>query len=328
MSTDVTPYRQSSLADRKEYAQTLSSAGDLLPRGLWAPVQKPDGSMGPAAPSPGKVLLVLETAAMLGLDPMAGLQGIHVIEGKASLSAALMSAVIRAKGFTLRVTSTGSVSAGDYAATATLVRPDDPEHTYSATWNVERATRAGLMGKDNWKKYFEAMAKARAISEVCREGAEDVLLGVHYTPEELESAVDAGELRPHEEPSAPTTDWAARINEAPTAGAVKNVWRSIPDAERTDELQTQTLARGGALRRAEETAEAAPAAAEEAPPADHSEPAPTDAPASSTEDIVDAELVEESAHADPATGEISAEEYDRIEAEEFARWQASQGGAA
>jgi hypothetical protein len=35
----------------------------------------------------------------------------------------------------------------------------------------------------------------RAVSEACREGAEDVLFGLHYTPEELGADVnDAGEV--------------------------------------------------------------------------------------------------------------------------------------
>jgi hypothetical protein len=62
-------------------------------------------------------------------------------------------------------------------------------------WDWERAERAGLTGKDVWKKYFEAMAKSRAISEVMKEGAEDVLMGNVYTAEELGAEVnESGEV--------------------------------------------------------------------------------------------------------------------------------------
>jgi len=186
-------YAASPLDQRMTYARTLSAAGSLIPVGLCDDELRDNGRgvMLPVkVPNPGKVLLVLETGSMLGVHPVAALQGVHIIEGKATISPALMSAVVRRAGHKLQVETRGSVANGDFAAKAVLVRRDDPEHPFVVVWDRPRAERAGLLNKGPWTKYFEAMCKARAISEVCREGATDALMGVGYMPEELGADVD------------------------------------------------------------------------------------------------------------------------------------------
>lgn len=199
MTTEIQPYAAQTLDERMRYAQTIASAGDLIPTalhdknmrqiegGAWVP----DGT---TTPNYGKVLLVMETGAMLGMHPIAALSGIYVIEGKPSASAGTMQAVVRQAGHKLRVTTSGSWDDGTFEAKADLIRSDDADFTFSATWTKARAQRAGLLGKNTWKSYPEMMAKARAVSEVIREGAEDAMHGVHYTPEELGANVaESGE---------------------------------------------------------------------------------------------------------------------------------------
>ncbi|MCW2950800.1 MAG: hypothetical protein JWN41_1813, partial [Thermoleophilia bacterium] len=192
--TEVSIYDRSSLAERQQYASAVSKAADLVPIGLHDKVmrQLDTGAWvqdnGRTQPNPGKVLLVMETGAMLGVHPIAALQGVHVIEGKATLSPALMSAVVRQAGHLLRVETSGDWTSGTFKATATLVRRDDADHPFIVTWDESRAKRATLLPAkpgSAWSKYPEAMCKARAISEVCREGATDALMGVGYVPEEL-----------------------------------------------------------------------------------------------------------------------------------------------
>ena len=273
MSTDITPYVNESLEARMQYVKTLASGSSMIPTALHEN----------GVPSPGKILVVTETGAMLGLHPMAALAGIHVIEGKAAISAGLMSALVRAAGFKLRVHTEGSVKVGDYQVTATLIRPDDPDNPFVATWSQERAARAGLLGKDNWKKYFEAMAKARAISEVCREGAEDVLKGIHYTPEELQVDVtDAGELVPVKD-APPAEDWLGLISRAETKAEITAIVRRVKQTDEAfvDEVQTAALTRMGMLNREAEA---------------QSEPNPTPTPVpvpEPVEEVVDGEVVDD-----------------------------------
>lgn len=197
MSTDLaTRYASGTLDERWNYAQALSSGGDLLPQSLRN--------------NAGKVFYAFEVGAMLGIHPVAAIQGVNVIDGKPTLSPQLMSAVVRRAGHLIRVEVSGTIADLSIAATATLVRADDPDHPFVVTWTIEKAQRAGLLeiqqgkivsrsGRNQtptpWEKYTESMLKARAIGEVCREGATDALMGVVYMPEELDAEVnDQGEL--------------------------------------------------------------------------------------------------------------------------------------
>lgn len=193
--------------DRWKYAQALAGAGDLIPQGLFETAHVDGQNV--RRPSIGKIFLVLETGNMLGLEPMAALQGINVIEGRATISPQMMSGLLRRAGHVLTITKSGTVAGGDFQATATLIRKDDPEHPISDTWDLHRAARAGLCtyaqtggvwkvsaasqsGKAKpWQSYPENMCVWRAVGVVGREGGDDVLLGVAYTAEEFGADVNA-----------------------------------------------------------------------------------------------------------------------------------------
>lgn len=155
--------------DKMQYAQALAQAS-LLPKQYQR--------------NPGNVLLAVELGESLGIPPIQAINTVHVIEGKPSASSGLISALVRRAGHTLRV------KGDDHSATAEIVRSDDPDFTYSVTWDMSRARNAGVTGKDNWKKYPAAMLKARAITEVARDACQEALMGVQYTPEELGAVVD------------------------------------------------------------------------------------------------------------------------------------------
>lgn len=192
-------YSSASLNDRKQYAQALAAAGSLLPPGL----------MENGHPSPGKILLVAETGNMLGIHPVAAITGINIIQGKPSVAPALMSALVRERGHKLRVKVRGTVGTGDLAVTVTLIRKDDPEAPFEVKWTIEDAIDAGLVkaytldpktnkwainATGSWKTYPRQMLLHRATAEVCRQGANEVVMGV-YTPEELGAQVNSeGEL--------------------------------------------------------------------------------------------------------------------------------------
>lgn len=171
MTTDLTVHGATSdYEERKEWARTLAPSR-LLPQAYRE--------------NPANLFLAAEFADALGIERINAITSIHVIEGKPSASADLIAALIRRAGHRLRVTG------DDRQATAELTRADDPEFTFTATWTMDRARAAQLVGKDVWKKYPAAMLRSRAITEVARMAASDALLGVIYTPEELGADVDA-----------------------------------------------------------------------------------------------------------------------------------------
>lgn len=274
MSTAVVAYEAASLNDRMKYAQTLAAAGDLIPKGLWNPATNVNGVLVPSAPSPGKVLLVMETGAMLGLAPAAALQSIDVVEGRATLSARLMGALIRKAGHKLDVVKSGSIPTGDYSVTVTGTRSDDGS-VYTATWDIPRAIRAQLVqsyeqnsqgvwqvrarNKDGsvakpWEAYAELMPVWRAMSEVGREGFADVLFGLYST----EEMTDGGAPIPVTEPDPePTEDWNAQIDAATTRAELDEIGdRLAVKREGSDKIRARWLARAGQIDREANTEDA------------------------------------------------------------------------
>lgn len=128
---------------------------------------------------PANILYAIELGDALGIPRITAMSQVHVIEGKPSASANLISALVRRAGHRLRVT------ADDKSATATIWRADDKDFAFIATWTTDRAAKAGLMNKPIWKNYPAAMLKSRAITECARMACEEALSGVCYTPEEL-----------------------------------------------------------------------------------------------------------------------------------------------
>lgn len=161
--------RSAALPEKLEYARFLAASGLL-------PAQYRE--------KPANILYATEYGEMLGLAPMAAINGIHVIEGKPSASAALISALVRRAGHRLRVTG------DDERAVCEIVRADDPEFTFRAEWTIQRARNAGLANKGVWKSYPAAMLKARALTECARDACQEALSGLQYTPEELGAQVD------------------------------------------------------------------------------------------------------------------------------------------
>lgn len=129
---------------------------------------------------PANILLAINLGASLGIEPAVALTEIQVIDGKPTLSAHLQAALVRRAGHRLRIEQKKN------QATAILIRSDDPEHEHRATWTMARAEQAGLAGKGAWRQYPESMLVNRAITEVVRFAAPDVLIGVAYDPEELD----------------------------------------------------------------------------------------------------------------------------------------------
>lgn len=156
-----------------------------------------------------------ETGAALGLEPLQALASIAVINGRATLSSDLMAAVIRRAGHTLRIVENNPES-----VTATLIRADDKTFKFEVTWDKDKATKAGLWGqKGPWSQYPTQMLRARAITEVARQGASEALMGMIYSPEDFGATItDTGEVIEAEivnDSPAPTKPAPAKAAAAP-----------------------------------------------------------------------------------------------------------------
>jgi hypothetical protein len=161
-------------SDLIRIAQTLAASG-YMPRGM----QRPEA-----------VFAVVMAGAELGFSTMTSIRTMHIVEGRVTLSADAMKAVVKrhpkCKYFTL-IESTPTV------ATYEAMREGDP-NPVRMSFTIEQARAAGLAGKDNWKKYPDAMLRARCAAALARDVFPDAVMGV-YDPEELE------DVRPSVEPA-------------------------------------------------------------------------------------------------------------------------------
>jgi len=130
--------------------------------------------------SPGAALAIILAGSELGLPPMASLRLVHVVKGRVVLDSGAQLALLHRAGFS----STWKTTTSDKA---TLELKHEDGVPQSISYTIEDAKRAGLAGKDNWRKHPAAMLRARCVSAAAKAIAPEVLAGV-YTPDEAEEA--------------------------------------------------------------------------------------------------------------------------------------------
>lgn len=162
--TDVAAFEPGSIDEALSVSKLLVSSR-LLPRSIT---------------TPEAAFAVIVTGRELGLSAMQSLRAIHIVEGKPTLSADLMVAMVKKSDACLFFRLVES------SATVALYethRRGEPSPT-RLSFTLEEAKAAGVTGKDNWRKYPAAMLRARAAAALARAVYPDLVLGV-YDPDEL-----------------------------------------------------------------------------------------------------------------------------------------------
>lgn len=142
----------------------------------------------------GDMYILMQIAKHLNVPVISVLRGFSFIgdkDVKPTMTAQFMAGLVRNAGHTLRE----QWDAETNTATATLIRKDDPSFEHVAVWDEEKARVAGLWeSTPTWVQYPKAMLTARAMSEVCRHAASEVLLGFSYVPEEFQTQESASRV--------------------------------------------------------------------------------------------------------------------------------------
>jgi hypothetical protein len=173
MSTSLVPtgniFTADGFATTQKIAETLVKSG-ILPRGI---------------DTPAKAFAVIVKGWEIGVGPMRALTGIHLIEGKPSVSPELKLERFRERGGRVKwLRSDGTVAECMFTA------PNGDTHTETVTMEEMRA--AGVASKDNWRKYPKSMLRARCVAFGLRALGEGD--GSH-TPDELGAETnEAGEV--------------------------------------------------------------------------------------------------------------------------------------
>lgn len=167
------------------------------------------------------------TGAELGIGAMESLRSIYLVDGKPQLAADLMMRIAIQRGVTIEWPELS-----DTNASAIFRRPGFPDHRHS--WSMADAQRAGLAGKDVWKKYPRAMLRSRCVSEALRAWAPDVLGAGVYVEGEFDSE------------QQPQTVTATVMPVAPKSAPVAKA--SLADAKIGDELHAMCSAGAEKMR--------------------------------------------------------------------------------
>ena len=230
----TTTEAEATAAHRAGTAIAIRSQASAIPAKLAYDRELANSGLLPASyrKNPANVLWAMEYGEMLGLSPMAAMTGVHVIDGKPTASAGLISGLVRQAGHRLRVWG------DDKSATCEITRSDDAKHIFRVTWTLRKepgdnpsAEVAGLLSKGVWKQYPAAMLKSRVITQCARDSCEEVLFGLHYTPEELGADVDEDGVVVEDPPQqladrsggTPEDDqWYVRPEPGPAGGTPEN----------------------------------------------------------------------------------------------------------
>jgi len=141
--------------------------------------------------SKAQAIVKVMAGAELGLPPFASMTGIHIIQGKPVLGANVLATLVKNDPrYDYQIEqSTDTECALNWFESGSVGRTDRPVGQSSFT--IEEAKKAGLTGKDNWKKYPSDMLFARAISRGARRFAPGIFGGSPvYTPDEMGAEVD------------------------------------------------------------------------------------------------------------------------------------------
>lgn len=154
-----------------EMAGVLARSG-LIPKGL---------------DTAEKVFVALQWGHELNLSPMVAVNNVAVINGKPTLSADIMSAVVK------RSPEYGGIewlknSDTEAECKITRILGNGKTESIISRFTIEDAKKAGLAGRDVWQKYPRRMLKHRCLSYGLKDMFPDILAGL-YTPEEMESTM-------------------------------------------------------------------------------------------------------------------------------------------
>jgi protein-disulfide isomerase-like protein with CxxC motif len=223
------------LREQFEIATSIANATEAVPRSYRK--------------QPGAVLLALAWSQQHDLDILTTIQNVAFIEGKAVVDATMQRALAKRAGYELTITVDPT------SAAVTVVQRGRALGT--ATYTLGDADKAGLLGKQNWKRNPEDMLVARATTRAIRRFAPDVLLGM-LSSDEVDEGADVVEIAAtgaggvggvalvsEPPPPDPASDDAPE-SDAPAASASPpppTPWADIPWTNVTD-LRDDLKARG------------------------------------------------------------------------------------
>lgn len=135
---------------------------------------------------PAQAFAVIQMGAELGMGPMEAVRAIHLMQGKPTLDATAVAALVQRSGKYEYVID--QMTTEKCVITFYRLHGSDRKVLGTSTFTIEDAKRAKLTGKGTWAAYPDQMLRARALTKGARTFVPEVFGGPIYVPEELELA--------------------------------------------------------------------------------------------------------------------------------------------
>lgn len=163
-----------------------SAHTDLLNPATWntmwsqANVLVKSGFLPPAVKTPEQAIAIMMKGYEIGVPVMQSFSHINIIQGKPTCSAELQMALIFKNCPGAKI---NFIKIEDDGCIIDAARPGGQIVRFK--FDRTDAENAGLLSKDNWKKWARAMYRSRCVSEMARTLFSDAIMGMSYTTEEL-----------------------------------------------------------------------------------------------------------------------------------------------
>ena len=148
-----------------------------------------------------KAIVKVQAGLELGVPPIASMAGIHIVEGKPTLSSGLIASRIKASGKYRFVVKKHTETECELEFKEKL--DGTWESVGVSTFTMTDASKAGIGGRANWKRYPKNMLFARAISNGARWYCADIFTGSVYTTEEIQDDISIVQDDPPETTEEP-----------------------------------------------------------------------------------------------------------------------------
>mgnify|MGYP003496007585 CR=1 FL=1 len=179
-------------------AMTVTApSGAIIPRTIdeVARLAKMAASSGLAKTnSPAAAGMLICAGLEIGLTPMQALLGMHMVEGRPTLAADTIVALVMQRSDVCEYWR--SIERTAERHTIETKRRGEGHQPVRRTWTMDDAKRAGLATKAIWQRYPEDMLRHRCATSLAREVYPDVVAGMGYTREEIASGVFNGDDEP------------------------------------------------------------------------------------------------------------------------------------
>lgn len=171
--------------ETKEMAEMLKDGGDFIPASFKG--------------KPGAIFAAILTGKELGIPPMASLRSLYVVHGKVGMHYDAIIGRLRSHNYEIEWPEDENNE-----KIATIILTHSKGKSFKHSYTIEEAAKAGLVGRDNWKKRPALMLRARCVASAARSFAGDIFSGIYEKDElldiqEKENIIDVGDYETGEQ---------------------------------------------------------------------------------------------------------------------------------